>query len=279
MKVPNSLHKVGIDIVSGCNLRCLGCPISTLKPHVQIMPRENFVKIINNIDVKTIDCLRLFNFGEPMLHPDLGMLRELVNAPFGGYLPRVELSTNGQIVDEGKMSIIMYSEIVTHFIVSCDGDGTPEDYERLRPPAKWDKLMRTLEIAQRYRTSFTKLMTRTICMTKEGRNRWIDVLKPFGFNPEFRDWNVMADAENLSNRTIVVPKQVCRYLDSELPKLYVMADGTVTPCCMHPKPFVMGNLLNNKFSEIYAGKERHGYIKQMRKNRMAIAVCNECEAH
>lgn len=39
-------------------------------------------------------------------------------------------------------------EVLTRLVVSCDGDGTPESYERLRPPSRWERLIEFLERAK-----------------------------------------------------------------------------------------------------------------------------------
>ena len=42
---------LGIDIVHGCQLRCIGCPNSLLQPKVQVMPVEDFDACLKNVDV------------------------------------------------------------------------------------------------------------------------------------------------------------------------------------------------------------------------------------
>ena len=69
-----SIFLAHLDIVHGCQLRCVGCPNSTLLPKVSEVSEADFVAILRNIDVQRIHLLRLFNFGEPLLHRRLSAL-------------------------------------------------------------------------------------------------------------------------------------------------------------------------------------------------------------
>jgi len=62
------LFAVHFDIVHGCQLRCVGCPNSTLEPKIHRIPVEDFALCLGNIDVERIHTLRLYNYGEPLLH-------------------------------------------------------------------------------------------------------------------------------------------------------------------------------------------------------------------
>ena len=65
---PKHLYTLHFDIVNGCQLRCVGCPNSTLEPKIQRISIDDFDLCMGNIDVERIHTLRLFNYGEPLLH-------------------------------------------------------------------------------------------------------------------------------------------------------------------------------------------------------------------
>ena len=189
----NQIDTFHFDIVQGCQLRCIGCPNSILLPKIDHITAEKFAQCLANVDVDRVDVFRLFNFGEPFLHPDLGGLLKVLKQQ-KWQANKVEISTNAMIFDEKKVRDIMSSGMVTHFYVSCDGDGTPAEFERLRPPAKWDKLIDFLEEVRRIKQELgspIELKTRNICMTEDGRARWLSVLGARGWEPEFREWNIL----------------------------------------------------------------------------------------
>ncbi|MGL6290779.1 MAG: hypothetical protein ACRC2H_08850, partial [Silanimonas sp.] len=49
-----SLFVAHIDVVHGCQLRCVGCPNSVLQPKVVPVERAFFERMLGNIDVDRI---------------------------------------------------------------------------------------------------------------------------------------------------------------------------------------------------------------------------------
>jgi len=278
---PERLYKFGFDIVHGCQLRCVGCPNSTLNPEIKFITMDDFKACLKNIDVPDVVLFRLFNFGDPLLHPNLVDL--LLKIPEQKWKARaVEISTNAQKLDEEMLAEAFKTGVIKNLAVSCDGDGTPRDYEKYRKGAKWEKLIEFLTKASELRNKYspnTTLLTRTICTNGKDQNRWTSILKPLGWTAHFRSWILLPDAvKNPSGRNLVVPKNLCLFMkkDAET-NLYVDYDGTVVPCCIHPKAFVLGNLKENTFTELWTGCKRIEMRKEMKSNRKNMSVCGRCE--
>lgn len=276
---PKHIAKFGFDIVHGCQLRCVGCPNSTLKPKIRRIEVRDFQACLANVDVESIDLFRVFNFGEPLLHHDLPGILSAIGERRAVRIGMVEISTNAQHHDFDALGEGLRTGVLGRLAVSCDGEGTPEEYERLRYPSQWPKLLEFLARARELRdrhSPFTRLMTRTICTTPEGRQRWIELLRPFGWEPEFRGWLYLPGSErNMTGHDPVAPEGVCQYLRG--PTLYVDWDGTVVPCCVHPRAGVLGNLRTQRYSEIYLGEGRSGMMAAMQRDRRGMKICGECE--
>lgn len=288
---PKHIYSLHFDIVHGCQLRCVGCPNSLLKSKISRIGVEDFARCLGNIDVERVHSLRLFNYGEPLLHKELASI--VAQIPKQRWKPSVvEISTNAQSVNWDDFEEMLKLEVVTKLFVSCDGNGTPEDYERLRPPSRWTKLIDFLERAATLRDRWApgmQLLTRTVIRTREDARRWESVLRPRGWNPEFRRWMALPHAqENMTGRAVVAPDGPCMFLAEpeeftahtwfgEINQLYVDANGTVVPCCMHPKAGVFGNLMTQKYSEIMSGELRRKFKESMRENRAAMPVCGSCD--
>lgn len=276
-----SVDKIEIchfDIVNGCQLSCLGCPNSTLTPIVKRITHQDFTQCLGNIDVKHIRLFRLYNYGEPLLHKELPTLLEEIPRQ-RWRTDKIEISTNAQFVDWPSFEDALRTGIPNRLVVSCDGDGTPADYERLRPPSRWDRLLEFLERAnelkKKYRPDLS-LITRTICTSIEGRNRWQSILRPLGWEPEFRGWIMLPDAqENYSDDKTA--GGLCTFLRSRK-HLYVAADGTVVPCCFHPRAAELGNLKFKTFNQIMLGEERKSFSALMKDDRAAMPICSKCPA-
>ena len=271
------IRKLGFDIVHGCQLRCIGCPNSNLHSRITFATLADFEACLRNIDVERIYLLRLFNFGEPLLHPDVpGVLsvteRQAIN------IMSVEISTNAQHHDFHMLAEIFKTAVLTRLIVSCDGDGTPEDYERLRPPAKWQKLMEFLAKAAECRDRYargTELITRTVCETHDGRRRWKELLEPLGWSPHFRSWLPLPGSKFNPVPDSPVVRGLCFYLKNYT--LYVDTDGTVVPCCAHPRAGVLGNLKEQLYSDILNGPQRIQFVRMMKSDRRKMPVCGKCK--
>lgn len=251
---------------------------------------EDFRRCIENVDVEHIQYLRLFNFGEPLLHENLtGIFEVLHDQPWRAEV--LEISTNAQFCNWEDFGSALQLGLLNRLVVSCDGDGTPKQYEELRPPSKWDKLIEFLRRAKDLRDRFApelELVTRTIVEDAEAIERWSEILLPLGWEPEFRDWKVLPEAQrNMTGREVLVPQDVCTFVapssrfsvryHGEVNQLYVDASGTVVPCCAHPKAADLGSLMDQSVTELLASPRREAFIKRLETDRSRIPVCNECE--
>lgn len=205
---------------------------------VQPIRSDDFVKILNNIDVGSVGLFRLFNFGEPLFNDDLG---EILLAIKAWKIPvnKVEISTNGQYHNFDAIFAALLTGRLDVLAVSCDGDGTPKEYERLRPPAKWDKLIYFLETISKFceeHSLNTSLINRVICTSETAQQRWKDLLNPIGWKPEFRDWQLLPDSllskEKDFSDNFSSGSGICSFIKRDT--LYVDASGDVVTCCVHP---------------------------------------------
>lgn len=274
-----AIDKFHFEIVKGCQLRCVGCPNSTLQPPVKRIAVEDFDFLLGRVDVAHVAYLRLFSFGEPLLHRNLAGIFECIPRQ-KWTVGRVEISTNAQFANWNDLEAAFRTRILSHLAVSCDGDGTPESYERLRPPSRWEKLIEFLERARELRDRYhptLELMTRTICTDPVAQARWRSVLEPRGWQPEFRGWLYLPESEqNMTGRDIVAPRRVCSFQGVH-DRLYVDWDGTVVPCCVHPRAGVLGNLRESTFNEIMHARARAEFLQSLRERRPSMPICNKCE--
>jgi radical SAM protein with 4Fe4S-binding SPASM domain len=274
------LASVHFDIVGGCQLRCVGCPNSTILNKVTRIEPSVFGSCLANIDVDHVAIFRLFNYGESLLHDDLpAIFDELETAPrFSiGFL---EMSTNAQFARWDQLEDVLRRRRLNRLVVSCDGDGTPASYERLRPPATWEKFMAFLVKARRLRDQLCpdmELMTRTVVFDVAHTAAWKTVLEPLGWRPEFRWWiNLVGASEDLSGRNWQPGEGTCPFVRGG-DNLYVDWNGTVVPCCAHPHAGDFGDLSTQKWSAIVSSAKRADFGEQLETNRAAMDICGKCE--
>jgi organic radical activating enzyme len=82
--IESSEHYVyAIDIVGGCNLRCPTCPVSNQDMPKGLMSLELYQSILQKIQAECIDSqpdIWLFNWTEPLLHPQVEQFIEATHA-------------------------------------------------------------------------------------------------------------------------------------------------------------------------------------------------------
>lgn len=251
---------------------------------------DDFRQCMENVDVQHIQILRLFNFGEPLLHDNLtGILQVLKDQPWKA--DTLEISTNAQFCNWDDFASALQMGVLDRLVVSCDGDGTPAQYEALRPPSKWPKLLDFLERAREMRDTYApqmELITRTIVEDEGAIARWRDILEPRGWTPEFRDWKYLPEsAENMTGRAVRAPSGVCTFIapserfseryHDEVNQLYVDAFGTVVPCCAHPAAARLGSLKTHTVTQLLGSPDRANFIRRLENDRQNMPICNTCE--
>ena len=263
-----------VEVVHGCQLRCVGCINSITKPKIVPTSLEDVRRIFSNIDcVESVALLRLFNYGEPILHPELPAVIEIARTVPNWKVGCLELSTNGQFKNRSRLSDIIRTRGVDTLIVSCDGNGTPEDYEKLRPPGKWTTLMSFMTDAAELRDEFAPkmaLIARSCVKRGSDMRRWREAL-PKGWVPEFRGWMALPDAPNVTGLRFKQGKGSCYFVQGD--QLYVDSDGMVIPCCAHPRAAELGSLMDTPLSEIWP--EQAVFSKSLEERREG--VCARCE--
>lgn len=269
------LKKVGIDIVHGCQLRCIGCPNSTLKPKIEFCDPADFEKMLGNIDAK-VEILRLYNFGEPMLHPHLDEMVKIVGK--SRLKPKkVEISTNAQYWSDKTFRNTLKQKIVTDLYVSCDGDGTARSYESTRPPAKWSRFIHFINEMKEFRDELCPKMHlgARVITHKNYEKQWKKVL--VGYKPEFRGWSTRVDTVADPWKQRKIPNGPCKFVRNN-DSLYVDYDGTVVPCCVHPRASTLGSLLkSDTFSIMYNITINRGLLSGcMYLNRKSMDICGSC---
>lgn len=275
------IGRLGFDVVDGCQLKCIGCPNSILTRKISFISLENFRKCCENFDVDYISHIRLFNYGEPLLHPQLVDLTvEISKQKWYRRNTLIEISTNAQYKDFTKITELLKTGLVGLVAVSCDGaDGSPASYESMRPPAKWETLINFLTNVKEIRDNYapkTKLMTRTIS-GPEGKIKWNEILISRGWTPEFRGYLYLPGVPQKKPHP-PVKNGLCHFIPDAFSghSFNVNSQGLVVPCCAHPCAEVLGDLKKEKYNEILIGEGYQKFAELLKTNRLSHPFCGDC---
>jgi organic radical activating enzyme len=101
--------KIGqVEITNDCNLKCSYCPRTFLMYRkIEYMSLEIFNKVIEFIKRYPIDILKLYNFGEPLLHPQL--FNFLSIASYNNI--KTQISTNGLLLTNKVINKLIKSNL------------------------------------------------------------------------------------------------------------------------------------------------------------------------
>ena len=288
---------VAIDVVDGCNLRCIGCPNSITKPTVHPIPQETILRRIKNIDIGVIDNLRLYRFGEPLFNPELPSILHSIKTLQKPKVLSISLSTNGQHRNLSILEESLKTGCIDKISISADGDGTKEMFERMRPPGKWEILTEFIKNTKRLISKFSpgtkitmgitlppiynKKTTRHIISGKHQANwrtQFSEYIDEFDFHSLLKmPGSLLAEQDFFSDKSLYDPPKIGACPSVLRGNIYIDGKGIVQPCCWASEVSNLGDLNSNTYSEIFI--KRLQFKKALDERRSEIKACSECPSH
>jgi MoaA/NifB/PqqE/SkfB family radical SAM enzyme len=142
-----------LDLTERCNLKCIMCYFSATD-RLQFLPYEVRLSDDGNMPVPVFEKIAADLFprawrvalacaAEPMIHPKF---QELVRIAGRYGVPDLWFPTNLLALTEASLEAIFEARVTT-IAASIDGV-TKETYEKIRVPAKWERLVSRLELLQ-----------------------------------------------------------------------------------------------------------------------------------
>lgn len=141
--LPRSIH---MDINYKCNLMCPSCIRSDPRQEGKVWPIMDFSFFKKMADevFPTAYRVMLSSGGEPLLHPRIEDMLKLCLR----YETYPTIITNATLVDRKKAKLL--AEAGVYVGISIDG-ASKKTYELLRYPAKWKRILKSLDTIRRVR--------------------------------------------------------------------------------------------------------------------------------
>ncbi|MBD3216052.1 MAG: radical SAM protein [Candidatus Lokiarchaeota archaeon] len=138
--IPVKPKHVQIEISSRCNLECYLCPKGRgeVKRDILDLDINKFRLLMDELE-KFDPKIQLWNYGEPLMHPQINKILNLINNRFS----YCSISTNGQIMNQ-KLAQIIVNCGLTKIIFSIDGI-TQKSYEKYRKRGDFEKSITNLK--------------------------------------------------------------------------------------------------------------------------------------
>jgi radical SAM protein with 4Fe4S-binding SPASM domain len=277
------------ELTSHCNLSCPECPTGSgvIKRKRGFMELSLFERLIDELG-PNLYYLNLHFQGEPMLHP--GFFNFLERS---GKLNCI-VSTNGHFLSEENAGRLVSSGI-KKIIVSLDGMDS-QTYLRYRINGDFEAVMKgisNISEAKRQQRSGVSIVIQFL-VNKYNENQ-IDEARRFarrmGCSLSLKSMQVIdiaTAAEWMPSRNKFrryVNKSSGSGIKSSLPDRCARAwlnpvvtwDGKVLPCCFDKDArYIMGDLNEESFSEIWNGPRFRMFRKSLLSGRSMIEICRNC---
>ena len=274
--IPSMPRTYWIDITSICNLRCVMCPqakgLAKRQPKMSV---ATFAGIIDNV-CENHPQIKFYLSGEPLLHEDLFDMIEY--ASHKGC--QTEIHTNATLLTE-EISRRLLSSSLTFLTFSFDGC-SPEIYEQLRPPAKFEKvksnIKQYLELRRKGGNRGPHTTVEIIRMqdTNSQIQAFVGEWKTSGVNKvNITDYMTWLDSVN-DRRIESLPNHGYRPCGEPFNHGCILSDGTVVPCCMDVNgEMPLGNIHESSFREIWSGDE----YRRLRAQMLTASIPEGCICH
>ena len=220
---------IQIEPTSICNLRCVMCYQSDKtfsKKSSGFMGYMNFdilKKIIDEIE-GNIEAVTFASRGEPTLHSELENFLKYCEGKFLA----LKLNTNATLLDEKKINMLLSSDLQS-LVLSID-EKNKENYEKIRVNAKFEKIMKNLEMLRNIRENNYKKSKLRIRISGVKINTNQDINELNEFYKDFADEIALVNYDpwqSAYDNPINDIEEVCGDLYR---RMFVWWDGKVNPC-------------------------------------------------
>ena len=268
---------IQIEPTSMCNLRCIMCYQSDKSfssksfGFMGYMKLDLLKKIIDEIEGK-IEGVTFASRGEPTLHSQLDEFLKYCEGKFLG----LKLNTNATLLDEKKINLLLSSDLQS-LVLSID-EKNKENYEKIRVNAKFEKIMRNLDLLKNIREKKYKNSKIKIRISGVKINTEQNVEEMNQFYKEFADEIAIVDYspwESAYDNEINNIEAECSELYR---RIFVWQDGKVNPCDYDYKSILSKwNANQNSIKSIW-NSDYYNEIRNLHKlkERKKIEPCNRC---
>lgn len=285
---------IAIEPTTSCNLRCPECPsgLRSFTRPTGMLEDTLFKKVIDEL-AETLVYLTFYFQGEPYLHPQFLSLVSYA-AQKNIY---TSTSTNAHYLNDENARRTVESGL-DRLIISIDGT-TQETYEAYRVGGRLDKVLEGTRNVIRWKRelgSKTPHVMFQFLVVKPNEHQINDVRRmahEFGVDElvlktaqiyDYRHGSDLMPTLNKYSRYRKNPDgeyELKNNLDNHCWKMWnscvITWDGKVVPCCFDKDAhFVLGNVGQQSFREIWSGEKYDQFRQSLLRSRNEIEICRNC---
>lgn len=285
MKI-NFPNDIMIEVTNECNLKCITCYSHQDNREKKYMSKYIFEKIINEIPYKKNKTISLYNYWEPLLHPNIWYF---VKYAKDNWVKSVKIATNWTFLSS-KKSLELINSWLDYISVSIDWI-TQEIYEKFRIWWNLKKIISNLQKLVKLKNILWKwpiIELQFIIMSLNehqienieilAKKIWVNILRYKTVLIKEKKWNYLIPKNDSYSRYIPTNKINCNKAQEWI---VVNVDWTVIPCCYitdkQIKNYKLWNILKDSFENIFYSEKSINFIKQTTENKNKLEYCNKCQ--
>lgn len=279
------IRDLNLELAGACNLRCKWCSLdSKLRPgFMSLELLDHLLGEIADTDHYTVKTLQLHHTGDILLHPQFPEFLERIARAKRDQpdFPYVTALTSATHLKGEKADALLESGAVDWLRFSVDG-GNPADFEEIRRPAKWDRVVGNInafldEAERRGKDLRTGIISIFATPEPELTDEFVALTKRVtNYMPRPPHNWVGKEDLGLDPANNGMPQGLCAFV---LFQLVVLHDGRVTLCCNDLNAEgVIGDLAESSLREIFLGDTRRHVVETMRaERRRDLPFCGTCD--
>lgn len=284
MKKMKQFKKVYIEITNKCNLKCSYCPPSKRK--IEFMTLDSFAKILDEIKPFT-DYIYLHVKGEPLLHKNISEILDISHEK--GF--KVNITTNSTLIHKVHEKIIMKPALrQLNFSLHSYND---ESYGINKNEYMKNVLLFTKEALKKTNIIISLRFWNFDLndnQPKENKSKFELLEKEFNLSYKLEEKVIPGKGLKIAERLYLNSDNKFIWPDIHdqndnaagfclglRDQIAILSDGTVVPCCLDGEGIInLGNIFNQRFSEIIAGERSKNISDGFLSNKAVEPLCRKC---
>lgn len=290
--IPPGPRMAMLEIYRKCNLRCPSCPLGNGSLNSSDpLPLNKVKEIIDKIS-STVEDLSLFNYGEPLLHPEV--VKIVSYCKLKG-INRVNIHTNGLVLNKELSKGLILSGL-DRIRFSVDA-ATEKSYKKYRVGGNFKLLLKKIDeflsLKKELSSNSPSVEVQMIVMkhNESEIEKFYNLFKGKDVKIRYKTFNAHMSGfvnKNKSLKFLPSNKRFSRYKDSSadlnkekyekldcnwpVERIIINSDGSLSPCCYgFEEKYSLGNVFNKNW---WNTVKRINFIKDMGKGK--ISICEHC---
>lgn len=261
---------VRIETTNACNAKCAICPHQFMKRAIQHMDDGLFQGIVDECAKEGCKQIHLHNFGEPLIDKKLS---DRVRYAKRRGIAKVKIFCNGSLLLPDRARRLIEAGL-DEIKISFDG-ATKEEFEEIRQPLKFDKVVRNIEEVVRLRNEMNGVMKINVaCVSTSDKSSTMAMLESMVDGFSFGKVHNWGDHDYAS-----VKAQIRKPCSRVWRTFTILANGDVSLCCLdYDGQVILGHVDDDtSIRDIYHGAAyREIRAKHARARQDEIPLCRSC---